>query len=474
MRTPLTALLVLASAPFLVVPSWVFAQNAVQETTLQYCIDPDWLPYEGLQNGRHVGISADYLALLRDKTGIQFSLLPTDSWQHTLRLLQQGQCDATLFANMTPDRRKYLVFTDPIFSATNVFVTRQQQGFIAGYSDIHDLLLGVVDGYRHAEIVARHYPDIRLRELASETEGLQLLNAGEIDVMVGSMLSVSSQIQRFGFRNLQISGLAPPHDALRMALITKHAGLLTALNAAIADIDEDKHAEIFKQWHNARVVDQWDYRFVWPLLGGFVALLVLIAWRNHHVSRYNRLLESKNRMLEELQDELLEKNETLAFLSTHDPLTDLYNRHYLLQRCEQEIVRLQRFTDMQASLILFDVDLFKAVNDAHGHSVGDAVLQHVAETVREAIREIDTLGRWGGEEFLILCPQSDLASANILAERLRERLERSDMPQGIQPTCSFGVAQYHHNEGFIAWFDRADAAMYQAKMAGRNCVKVAD
>ena len=123
------------------------------------------------------------------------------------------------------------------------------------------------------------------------------------------------------------------------------------------------------------------------------------------------------------------------------------------------------------SLILFDLDRFKVVNDTYGHGVGDAVLKTVTHTVREELRASDGLVRWGGEEFIVLCPGTTLAGATILAEKIRQTVEAQPIPQVGQVTISLGVAQHLAAEALDAWVVRADGALYRAKERGRNRVE---
>lgn len=438
-----------------------------------YCVDPDWMPYEAISNGKHVGISADYIQEIHKITGINFKLRVTESWQESLDSLKRGDCLVASMLNKTPDRENYLVFTEHFFDAANVFVGKKNIHYLSGYESLGDRKLGVVKNYRHAEYVARYYPELLVTLVESEREGLLALSNGDIDVFLGSMLSVTSHIQQFGLRDLKIVGLAKPHDKLSMGVIKSQSVLMKTLDEALVQIPEQTHVDIFKQWNNVKVIDQVDYRYLWSLLGFFIIVLLLFGLRNRYVTRFNRTLMAKTEMLEQLQDELLEKNTALEFLSTHDQLTSLHNRHFMIKRCEEEILRMNRF-DQTSCFILFDIDHFKQINDTYGHSVGDEVLVELTNILSRQIREIDITCRWGGEEFLILCPQTSQKDTMKLAKRLSMAICDYNFQKVGKLTCSFGVAGFTGNESFIHWFDRADLALYEAKRTGRNRIVVAD
>ena len=450
----------------------VVEQSSFEPIEVSYCVDPDWLPYEAIRNGQHVGISADYLRIISEHSNIAFNLIHTDSWEESLDALAAGTCEVTVMLNQTPERLAFIDFTEPYFEQANVFVTNKSMPFLSGYDSVGENVLGLVRNYRHAEYVARYYPELTIKLVNNETEGMLMLASGELDVFVGSLLSVTSRIQRLGLLDLKVAGLAKPHDVLRMGAIKGSPQVIERLNAAIRTIDESQHVEIFQRWNNIKVIDEVDYRYVYAMLGVFLLFIALMIWRNQYVTRFNRKLMTKNDLLESLQEELLEKNKALEFLSTHDQLTELHNRHYMLQRCEEEIHRSSRF-ESSSCLIIIDIDFFKQINDKHGHSTGDLILKELTTLIKNTIREIDVISRWGGEEFLVLCPETNMTEANALAVRLNNQIEAHAFIHVGRLTCSFGVAEYVEGESFVQWFDRADGALYEAKSAGRNKIFIA-
>lgn len=159
-------------------------------------------------------------------------------------------------------------------------------------------------------------------------------------------------------------------------------------------------------------------------------------------------------------------------LSTEDPLTGLLNRRGFSQHIESKMTAMQNY-----SLIAIDLDNFKNLNDEYGHPVGDAVLQMVAEQIKKACRPTDILSRFGGEEFLILLPNTDYENATEVAERLRQRIEKKDVVAGtlkeqkINVTASFGVSHFDSLETpFQQAYRLVDGYLYHAKVAGKNRV----
>ena len=156
-------------------------------------------------------------------------------------------------------------------------------------------------------------------------------------------------------------------------------------------------------------------------------------------------------------------------LSVTDPLTQLYNRLKLDKVIIYEIDRSHRYHN-PLSIVLFDVDDFKKVNDTYGHQTGDAVLIVIADIVHSIVRDADIAGRWGGEEFMIICPDTDSDGAAKLADKLRQTIAEHRFTTVGTKTCSFGVATLQNKEDAQGLISRADTAMYQAKNEGRNRV----
>jgi diguanylate cyclase (GGDEF)-like protein len=192
---------------------------------------------------------------------------------------------------------------------------------------------------------------------------------------------------------------------------------------------------------------------------------------------YTKRLERENqRILETLRQRNLDLerlNKKLWELSYTDELTGYYNRRYISSRLEEEISRSLRY-GMPLSIVLTDLDHFKQINDTHGHLAGDRALQAVANLIRAALRDTDLIGRFGGEEFLLILTNTDMAGAEIFCNRLRERLEHHPIVLGdsiITLTASFGIATLSDQCGNSFQLLRsADQNLYRAKAEGRNRV----
>ncbi|HHW39160.1 MAG TPA: diguanylate cyclase [Bacillales bacterium] len=190
---------------------------------------------------------------------------------------------------------------------------------------------------------------------------------------------------------------------------------------------------------------------------------------NEKTQKLERELFNNNRNLLTLTKKLEQKNKILTDLAIKDELTGLYNRHFLDQWIEKEMSRADR-DHRPLSMVIFDLDHFKRINDIWGHPVGDEVLKETAKLAISLICNPDFLVRLGGEEFVIIMPGSSIQEALALAENIRQTMKKYRYPIVGHLTASFGVAERIKFESYCSWYKRSDKAMYQAKEAGRNRV----
>ena len=173
--------------------------------------------------------------------------------------------------------------------------------------------------------------------------------------------------------------------------------------------------------------------------------------------------------LSKMSQKVADTQDELKLLSVTDQLTSLANRRKLEECLEQKLNEANR--GVHFSIIMLDIDWFKTINDTYGHEIGDHVLLQLSHAMRQNMRACDIVGRWGGEEFLLILPETSLQGAIILAEELREKIATlafDNYPNNV--TISLGVATYHANDTSNTLLNRADTALYQAKNSGRNKV----
>ncbi|SDH02468.1 GGDEF domain-containing protein [Halanaerobium congolense] len=194
-------------------------------------------------------------------------------------------------------------------------------------------------------------------------------------------------------------------------------------------------------------------KLAFKIIGGFLFLLLIIA------TAFSKTLTTTSK---KIITELEEKVEKITEISETDDMLGIYNRSKFFDVLKSEIYRSRRYEN-NLSLIMFDVDRFKNINDEYGHLVGDKVLKKTTEIINSQIRELDLFARYGGDEFMILNPETKLNDAVKLAERVRKKIENTDFAEVKDVSCSFGVAELKVEDDIDSLLKRLDDALYKAK-----------
>ncbi len=216
------------------------------------------------------------------------------------------------------------------------------------------------------------------------------------------------------------------------------------------------------------------------VLLSFVISIIISRWIERQFFNYEKKIKGQNMALKELNESLESKvkertlkleeaNRQLEKLATTDALTQVHNRYFFMESLEAEVKRFQRYQN-PFSLIMFDLDHFKQINDRYGHQKGDEILVSTSQLIAHALRETDTLFRFGGEEFMVLLPETGLDKAFDIAERMRRLIEEHDFGLEAPATISIGVAVFQESDSIDSIIRKVDALLYQAKNKGRNSI----
>jgi diguanylate cyclase (GGDEF)-like protein len=196
--------------------------------------------------------------------------------------------------------------------------------------------------------------------------------------------------------------------------------------------------------------------------------------QNESLARAEAELLEVNRRLEQRVEERTRELEKLAVT---DSLTGIWNRREIMKHLSGEIERCLRHPH-DFSIMMIDLDFFKNINDVYGHITGDLVLRKASDVFRSNCRKNDMVGRYGGEEFLVLLPDTGIDEAKVFAERIRHEIEmlviETDQGVNVDCRCSIGVAHFDRSLSEAGFLTEADKALYRAKMSGRNCVVAAN
>lgn len=418
-----------------------------QKKEVTYCVDPNWMPIEMIKEGEHIGISHDYIEKISSKLNIPFTLVPTKSWEQALTYAKDHRCDILSAAMSTPNRQHYLKFTTPYLNTPLVIATKINDPFITNLTDVGDKKIAVVKAYAITELLSYKYPKLNLTEVDNLKDGLKKVASGELYGIIDNLTTIGYHIQKNHIGSLKISGTIDKELQLAFALKDDKI-LLSILNKSIDNISEKAKQKIFNQWMSITYEQGFNYHFFLKL---FIVLVILLILFNLYYKK------------------MRQHNKSLQSLSDTDSLTGLFNRRYLDSAFHKEVQNTQRY-NTHFSIILLDIDDFKKINDNFGHDKGDSVLRQVAEILVDNSRKNDIIGRWGGEEFLLVCPHTNLENAKVLAQKLCHLLQSTTFEVDQQITGSMGVTEYDKESSYDECFKVVDKALYKAKNQGKNRV----
>lgn len=430
---------------------------------IKYCINPNGMPFEALnESGEHIGMSADYYQLFRRMLSAKFELVTTNSWSESISFIKQRKCDMLALGMETPERKSYLNFTSSYLDVPLVVATRVDVPFINHILDLEGEKIGIIKGDAFVNILKEKYPSLTFVEVKDIREGLDKVKSNQHFAFIDTLASIGYEFQSHYFGELKIAGKISEQLKLSIAVRKDDPTLLNVLQKAINNMTHEIHRKILVKWIPIKLEKSPDYTAVWKVAAAAALLLLLFIYWNTKIMRTNKLLKKA-------QQDIQQKNKELNKLALTDKLTNLCNRRKLEEVLQVELDRKERFNhDFCVSIL--DIDHFKAVNDQFGHQQGDQVLIQIANILKDNLRKTDALGRYGGEEFLIVFPESNLDDVIGLLENFRRKIA-SHLFAGVgHKTASFGVTLSKEGDSVAGIIARADSALYKAKNSGRNKV----
>lgn len=420
----------------------------LQKKKITMCVDPEWYPLEAIREGKHVGIASDIMKNFESKIGVPIELVPTSTWNESLLKAENRQCDILSLAAKTSEREKYLDFTSTYLALPYVMVTTMEKPFTESIDTLKGEKIGVVKGYEILGRLKKLYPELSIVEVESINDGLKKVESGQLYGYIDNLVVTSSYIQKEYTGSLKVSSRLEEKDELHVATRNDEALLYNIFEKLVVQLDETTMQKSYNCWTSTIEQVAWfDHSLIVKIVLAVLLIAAAFIWRYALLKRYNtRLLE----------------------LSTTDKLTGLYNRQKTDERLNEEQRKVTRYPDYHCSIMMIDVDFFKTINDTLGHQEGDSVLRKLAEVMKISLRQTDMIGRWGGEEFMVILSHTPLEEAANVAEHLRQSVSRYPFTDLYPVTISIGVGEFVRTEEVHECVGRVDVALYRAKEIGRN------
>ncbi len=420
------------------------------------CVSTDnWAPFNLLKDGKLSGIAIDYWNLVKKRLMLKGECKIVDSFSEVLNSIKEKKADITVSTTIVKERQRYAVFTKPYIKAPIVIVTKNSMGFVPNIKSIKDKIFAMPKDYTTTKILTRDFPDIKYKEVKDINQALEYVSSGKADATMGILPVVAYKINDLRFDNLKISGTTKYNFPVRFMLRKDYKILVPMINRVIDSIKDSEKEQIYQKWITVHMQEGYSKEKVLRYsIVAIIVILLLIMWM---ITLFIQIEKRKK------AEKALEK------LATIDKLTSVYNR-YMIDISLAEQIEIAKRYDKHLSVIFFDIDHFKKVNDIYGHKAGDMVLKSLAELVKSKKRKSDIFGRWGGEEFMLVLPETDINQAAYIAQTLREEIEKQHFDIVEHITCSFGVTEVKKNDTIDTLMKRVDEALYRAKNEGRNKV----
>jgi diguanylate cyclase (GGDEF)-like protein len=329
-----------------------------------------------------------------------------------------------------------------------VLITKMDKLFVDDIEDIKQKKLGITKGYAIAEILKSKYPDINIVDVANLDDGFKKVESGELYGYIDNLSVTVSNIQKSFSGVLKVSARLNITDDLTIGSRNDEPLLNSIFQKIIVSIDNSEVREILNRWISVEESVKVDYTFLWKIFGVIFIVFVLFTV-------YSFQLKINNKKLEKI--------------SREDVLTGVGNRLKLNEILANSYQYSKRYKN-QYGIVLLDIDDFKKINDTYGHLFGDEVLKKFAYILVKNIRQTDKLGRWGGEEFMIVCPNINAENLKKIAEELRNNIENDLFLKEKGITASFGLSVFDGNKDIEHVVGEADKNLYKAKNSGKNRV----
>jgi len=276
--------------------------------TIKMCVDPNWMPFERIQNGKHIGLASEFLEYFDQKFNIPIELIPTKNWQESLDFAKQRKCDILSLASKTFLREQYMDFTSAYINAPIVLATRAKIPFVDNLEQILDKKLGVVKGYSLHEELKLKYPNINLIEVDSIQDGLNRVENGEIFGYLDNSIVINYEIQKKHIGILAISGKFQDNFHLGVATRNDEPILNNIFNKAIKSMDNSLKQDIINKWVKISYENPIDYSSIWRVsLVAFVFILFMFYWNRRLMvekRKAQKALEAKSEFLANMSHEI--------------------------------------------------------------------------------------------------------------------------------------------------------------------------
>jgi len=271
-----------------------------KKKVIKVCIDPDWMPYEMFnEDGKHIGMTADFIKLISEKTNLKINTIPTKSWSESLLFAKERKCDILSLAQKTPSRTKYMKFTSSYINFPVVIATTTEKFFLPNPEEIiEEEKVGVVKGYSMGEYLKNKYPNNKIVDVDSIKHGLEKVQSGELYGFVDSLPTIAYVLKHEFIDSLKITGKFDRKFDLGIAVRNDDELLYQIIQKALDSIPYTTKQEIFNRYISVKVEESDNYKYLYEALGIFFIVIIIAYFRNRKLKKYNYILSKTQKRLE--------------------------------------------------------------------------------------------------------------------------------------------------------------------------------
>lgn len=345
------------------------------------------------------------------------------------------------------------LLSEPLAQIPIVLATKNDKNFISDLSTLKNIKIGVVKSLEIISTLQKEYPNIEFIEMETINDAILKLQQNKLFALIDNMYTISHKIDKNNLNSIKINTLLNHKLNIYLQVEEKNKLFIPILNSAINRFSIEDKNTILNNYQFIFYPKNIDLLFIGKIIVPFILLLAIFIY-------FNFKLKKEITKRKEIEQQLSE-------LANKDSLTNIFNRRKIEELCELELLRTKRYKS-DLSIIFFDINSFKVINDTLGHHLGDEVLVKISNIIEKSIRSIDSIGRWGGDEFLIILPETNLSQCKNIVSHLEKQLNELEFSKTIKVTCSFGIATYEENDTLDSLLKKADESMYQEKSHHKN------
>jgi polar amino acid transport system substrate-binding protein len=411
-------------------------------------IENNKVPFSFKNTNGIIGIEIDFWKLISNKLSKPFNIEETLK-NEFLNIFTSSIKTKFIYSFEKKHSNKYLL-SNSIAQIPIALATKDKVNYISDLSSLKSISIGVLKDLDLISTLKKDYPEINFIEITSIEDGMRKIKENKLFALIDNLYTLSHKIEEFKIDELKINNTLKYKIDMYLETDRKHEEFIKIINNAIFTLTEKEKSTILNNYQLILYHKNIDLFYVLKFIIPLVILLTIFAFLNYRLKN-----EIKRRKQIEIK---------LSNFANNDSLTNIYNRRKIEELCENELKRSERYEN-ELSLIFFDINDFKIINDKLGHHKGDEVLIKIANIISQNIRSSDYFGRWGGDEFLIVLPQTNISKTKNIIETLENKLKDSDfnLDKDMKISCSFGLAEYEKNDTLDSLLRKADDSMYKIK-----------